>query len=1179
MSPMRRFYVVGLAAGATVEPAIVTIVDDDETRGILLTASPSVVEEEVGSVAVTVTATLDAPRDTATEVEVWVGAGAAEVEVDFRARSSHLTLTIAPGQESTAATFWLDVLDDDVDESDEDVRFEGSSPGLSVTGGFVRIRDDDTRGVAVDPTSLPLREGMSADYSLALGSEPTGEVTVRAIPSDEVSVTPTAMTFTPVNWRQPRSVSVSARHDEDGRDDSAAIAHTVHGGDYDGVTAPDVQVAIGDDDRTLTLRLEDGRVPEGHGYPGQVVSVHGALNAPASTDMSVELKLHALTAGKEDYVPTPPLHLPLERGATRGVATFRFLPVDDDVDEEDEVLLVTATASDPYLSITSDDALSVVIIDDDTKGVTVAPQVVRLIEGDRGDYTVVLDSEPTDTVHISVRGAEGGSAASVDPVELVFEPADWQVRQTVTVVTGVGTGVTDLRHEATGGGYSDLHLPTVSVVIGRADGDIAIREHVMSGSARMLLNSMSGVVEGVGRGGHANDRLGAVDCLPAHRGEVSSATVGTGHWFDDAFAPATDVTPGWGRWGPASLTKGPSPGNGTPKTMPTESACVNATEAGDWAWLLSLDHQRVAGDPLGATLQGELSAFHLGIRREWGAGMLGGIVLSGSTVNVDYRSDDARIGSADLHMRLGSVLAFASGDYNDATRLWIGAGAGRGPGQLRRHRLKGVVERAFVDTRVLVAGARRDLDDRRSHGVSMIGDAGVVSLAATGGGLLQESDTTVSRMRFGVEGTTVVGRTTPFWQMTGRVDGGAGQSGAGLDFGAGLRYSGSRAGWEVFGRRLVGRYHADFSDAEVRASFRFDRRPDGTGLEANLNPRWGTSRDGVVPVRSHMAVAGGLSGSAGGLASTLLSDRELDPPALWLDAVAGYGFATSKPGAVVRPSIALRLGPDSRGIGVSAAFTAVDVASGNRPDLALEMTVSKSWPKGDVAVVLDAWTSVANLLERRAPRRASSASGAASTMGEGGAPARSARDRERPDSAAAPVPGPRSGGASPPQEAGALQRGTDVKEAPAAGDAVTPFTAAPAASGGGTQREIPPSVEPNENVPPYRRLAYEAAPTVPLTELPDDFYVVQLLALSCRANLERYVRDQSLWDLAAARVEKGGELYYVLLLGAYRSRGDAEQAADALPEALGRVTPWIRPMRNLQAAMLRGDRLAGNSGI
>lgn len=114
--------------------------------------------------------------------------------------------------------------------------------------------------------------------------------------------------------------------------------------------------------------------------------------------------------------------------------------------------------------------------------------------------------------------------------------------------------------------------------------------------------------------------------------------------------------------------------------------------------------------------------------------------------------------------------------------------------------------------------------------------------------------------------------------------------------------------------------------------------------------------------------------------------------------------------------------------------------------------------------------------------------------------------------------------------------------------------------------------------PAYLQLAYRPDREVAFTELPDEFYAVQLLALSSPEAVEEFVTDAGVPGLAAARVERDGRLFYVLLMGIYRNRADAVRAAGSPPAELEGLTPWIRPLSTLKEAMLRADDLVVGEG-
>ncbi|MDZ7669975.1 MAG: SPOR domain-containing protein [Gammaproteobacteria bacterium] len=124
----------------------------------------------------------------------------------------------------------------------------------------------------------------------------------------------------------------------------------------------------------------------------------------------------------------------------------------------------------------------------------------------------------------------------------------------------------------------------------------------------------------------------------------------------------------------------------------------------------------------------------------------------------------------------------------------------------------------------------------------------------------------------------------------------------------------------------------------------------------------------------------------------------------------------------------------------------------------------------------------------------------------------------------------------------------------------------------------PPTVDSgtDDAVPEHARLAYQPPEPVALTELPDDFYAVQLIAMSSKKALEAFVQRERLEGMSAARVERDGELFYVLLLGIYESEAIARRAVATLPPPLQDAGPWIRRLGSLQAAIQRADTTTGS---
>ena len=74
--------------------------------------------------------------------------------------------------------------------------------------------DDDVAGVTVTPTTVNVTEGGSdSSYSVALTTQPTGNVTITLSVGVHASVSPAQLVFTPGNWNTAQSVAVSAVDD------------------------------------------------------------------------------------------------------------------------------------------------------------------------------------------------------------------------------------------------------------------------------------------------------------------------------------------------------------------------------------------------------------------------------------------------------------------------------------------------------------------------------------------------------------------------------------------------------------------------------------------------------------------------------------------------------------------------------------------------------------------------------------------------------------------------------------------------------------------------------------------------------------------------------------------------------------------------------------------------------
>ena len=369
------------------------------------------------------------------------------------------TLTFAPG--TTERTISVTIANDDLDEADESFKVRlsqvvnatlpGGTATLEVTG---TIADDDERGVTVSPTSLTVAEGDDKPYTVALATQPTGQVTVSigGTTGTDLMVDKSSLTFTASDWRTVQTVTVTAGEDDDGSSDSETLTHTAAGADYGSVTE-DLPVTVTDDDTAgIVLTPTALQVTEGSDAAytvelstepsGQVTVTVGGANG---TDLTVGNGSLTFTASTWNTAQTVAV------GAGQ-----------DDDGTNDSVTLTHTAAGADYGSVTED--LPVTVTDDDTAGIVLVPPALGVTEGESESYTVELATEPSGEVTVTVGGAAGTDLTVVNP-SLTFTASTWNTAQTVAVRADQDDDAWDdsatLTHTASGGDYGSVskYLP------------------------------------------------------------------------------------------------------------------------------------------------------------------------------------------------------------------------------------------------------------------------------------------------------------------------------------------------------------------------------------------------------------------------------------------------------------------------------------------------------------------------------------------------------------------------------------------------------------------------------------------------------------------------------------------------------------------------------------------------
>ena len=341
----------------------------------------------------------------------------------------------------------------------------GGYTGVTVASISTSITDNDTAGVTIVQSggSTDVTEaGATDDYTVVLDTQPLASVTLTLTTDGEVTVSPTSLIFTTVNWNAPRTVTVTAVNDNVSEGNHiGVISQGASGGGYTGVTIGDVTANIIDNDIkgvTIVESSSSTDVTEGSTIDTFTVVLNtkptGSVTIPL-TGTQVSLSPVSLTFSAANWF-TP--------------QTVTVTAINDSIDEASPH--AGSVGFNPsgggYGPVVVPD-LAVNITDNDTAGVTIVQSggTTNVTEGGATDsYTVVLDTQPTANVTIVLTGTQ----VTPSPAPLTFTSSNWLTAQTVTV-TAVNDAIVEgahsgsVSHVATGGGYTGLIIAGVTASI------------------------------------------------------------------------------------------------------------------------------------------------------------------------------------------------------------------------------------------------------------------------------------------------------------------------------------------------------------------------------------------------------------------------------------------------------------------------------------------------------------------------------------------------------------------------------------------------------------------------------------------------------------------------------------------------------------------------------------------
>ena len=440
----------------TVNPAVLTIVDDDLAVGLtvdadgVLEGAQTSVGEAGGTVEVTaalsllggaaappggISATLSLTETTDDDkADMGTGPGDDFVLVDASgAELSSVDLTIPSGQSTASATLRLKLTDDRTVEPDETLAVSVSSAQFSIDSVTLTILDDDV-DLTVDDSSVNEGETDSITVTATVGrAAPAGGHTVAvsiADSTDSSAYTAAAADYTAspaafdVNITAGQK-SGTASFDLQGADDTTTEDTETVGatGTLSGFQVDPAVVSIADQDGDIEVSVSPAKVVEQTGAPQTITVTAGFAGAAASTRSSATAVTITISDGTatigsgNDFVTDKTgnsFTISIPAGSARRTGTFALTARADGEDEgaNGETVTVSAAATVDGSARTASTTLSILdagveLSFEDSEGAA----LTGLAEEGGSEQVTVKASLPT-----GITAPAGGAVVSVNVI-------------------------------------------------------------------------------------------------------------------------------------------------------------------------------------------------------------------------------------------------------------------------------------------------------------------------------------------------------------------------------------------------------------------------------------------------------------------------------------------------------------------------------------------------------------------------------------------------------------------------------------------------------------------------------------------------------------------------------------------------------------------------------------------
>ena len=345
----------------------------------------------------------------------------------------------------------------------------------------VSITDDDDPQVTVsfEADAYMAAEGGTVDVAVTLSADPERTVVIPITATNQGDAdtgdysVPASVTFT-AEQTEASFTFTAAQDDVDDDGESVLLGFgAMPDARVNPGTTDEATVSItDDDDPQVTVSFEEAAYTV---TEGGTVTVTVELDADPERTVVIRLMMEYLGGAESTDYSGVPAELTFSAGDTS--KSFTFTATQDTMDDDGEgVKVAFGTPLPTGVSVGAPTTVS--IDDDDGAGVSVSKAALTIDEGSSGTYTIVLDSQPTADVVVTINDPTGNTDVTADPASLTFSTSDWSSSQTVTVNAAHDTDADDetatVTHTVTSTDTSYSSATASSVIVTVTDDDVQV---------------------------------------------------------------------------------------------------------------------------------------------------------------------------------------------------------------------------------------------------------------------------------------------------------------------------------------------------------------------------------------------------------------------------------------------------------------------------------------------------------------------------------------------------------------------------------------------------------------------------------------------------------------------------------------------------------------------------------